>query len=335
MPCHFDKFLKGEILNLNRSKTFKITLLLIFILTIYFFIYQHILYADINEIIPETSVTKPIQNKTFTDPVLKTSVTRITDAKKMGYSGIVPDYSKRQAWNCDETLFILKTCDGKTLLFDAKTNNFIKELQGVEGEDIFWHPTNSNFIYFNPDNTLYLFNIKNNTKEIVYKFNDFDFANTRAEGNLSNDGRFYAVAGQNYDQKTSVVTFKELQLLDIYSGKIISKLKFPVKIENFDWVSVSPKGNFIIVDYADDISSRFHGVEVYDRNFNFLWQKSLGAGHSDLGIDDNGDEVLIMDIYDPERNKTIIKKFSLKDGSATELLEVSQFFDLHISCRNI
>ena len=43
---------------------------------------------------------------------------------------------------------------------------------------------------------------------------------------------------------------------------------------------------------------------------------------------------MIMDIYEPETNKTFIKKFRLSDGKETTLLEVSPLFDLHISCRN-
>jgi hypothetical protein len=111
-------------------------------------------------------------------------------------------------------------------------------------------------------------------------------------------------------------------------------LSIPKGIENFDWVSVSPSGNYIVIDYADQQNAAFHGLEVYDRTFHRLWQKGLGPGHSDLAVDTDGSDVLIMDCYDENLNKTFIKKFRLSDGKETILFDVSPFFDLHISCRN-
>lgn len=106
-------------------------------------------------------------------------------------------------------------------------------------------------------------------------------------------------------------------------------------IADFDWVSVSPLGNFVVVDYADETIGRYHGVEVYDLNMNFIWQKPLGAGHSDLGLDGSGNEVLVMDVYNADSNKTYIKKFNLADGQETTLLDLSPWFYLHISMRNL
>jgi len=88
---------------------------------------------------------------------------------------------------------------------------------------------------------------------------------------------------------------------------VIAKLGLPLTLTDFDWVSISPLGNYVAVDYATSNRGRFEGVEVYDRNFNFLWQKPLGAGHSDLGSDPNGDEVLVMAYYDGETNSNFQK----------------------------
>jgi hypothetical protein len=281
----------------------------------------------------QPNVTKPQVGVAFTDPVFNTALVRLTDARSLKIPGIFPDYAKREAWNVDESLLLLRTGGGDARLYDGATYKFIKPLTDIGGEDVFWHSMNPSLILYNPDNTLYSYNIATDERKKIFTFSDYAFANTRGEGNLSRDGRWYAFVGQLYDAKSGDVTFKDLLVFDLLTNQIASKMALP-KIEDFEWVSISPRGNFVVVDYADETAARYRGVEVYDRNFKFIWQKPLGAGHSDLGIDANGDEVLVMDIYDSNKNVTTLKKIRLADGKETTLLEFSPLFDQHISCRN-
>jgi hypothetical protein len=276
--------------------------------------------------IPKPSVGMPI-----TDPKFGTTLTRLSNARESGYAGIVPQYSKRQAWNVDESLMLLFTGDGRTLLYNGETYQFIKEINGVGGEDVFWHPTNPEIIIYAQDNALYSYNVKTETTTQIRSFDDYTFINTRGEGNLSRDGRYYAFVGQVYDTETH---FRDIVVYDIVADSIISKLALPPTLTDFDWVSISPLGNYVVVDYATENTGRFEGVEVYDKKLNFIWQKPLGAGHSDLGTDEDGNEILVFHFYDSEANCYFIKKFRLSDGKETSLLELSWQFDLHISCRN-
>lgn len=278
--------------------------------------------------------SQPQYLKPFMDPNFGKSITRITNARTNGFAGIVPHYSKREAWNSDESLMILSTCSGETLLLNGTDYSFIRVLTDVVGEDIFWHPTDPSIIYYCPSNVLYSYNVNTDQSLVIHEFADYTFANTRGEGNLSRDGRYYAFAGAVYDNSTNETSIKDLVVYDISSNVIIKKLSLPPVLNDFDWVSISPLGNYVVVDYATKDAGRFNGVEVYDRMFNFIWQKPLGAGHSDLGIDETGNEFLIMGVYDEGLNKTIIKKFNLTNGEETALLDFSWSFDLHISCRN-
>jgi len=279
--------------------------------------------------VPQPNLPKPVVGSTFTDPKFHTYVTRVTDARSLGIPGIIPNYSKRQAWNSDESLLLLQTGSGVFRLYNGAAYQFIRELPSVEGEDVFWHPINPDVIYYNPGNSLYSFNISTNQSTLIRTFSNYLWANTRGEGNLSSDGRYYAFAGRFTD-----TTFNYLVVFDIQTNTIVSTLTLPSNLTDFDWVSISPSGNYVVVDYADEIPGRYHGVEVYTRNFSFIWQKPLGAGHSDLGIDANGDDILVMDIYNSDSNKVFLKKFKLSNGAETVLLSFSQFFYDHISCRN-
>ena len=281
------------------------------------------------------SVTKPAAYSSYTDPIFGTSVERISDCISLGFDGVVPDYSKRQAWNADESYLLLRSGTSDALLCNGNNYSFIKVLSGVAGEDVFWHPSDPNILYYNSDSILFSYTISTDIATQVHAFTQYTWANTRGEGNMSYDGRYYAVVGQKYNYTTGDVVFKDIVVYDIQTNTEISSMPIPQdSISGFDWTSISPLGNYVVVDYADETTGRYHGVEVYDRNMNFIWQKPLGAGHSDLGLDGSGDEVLVMDVYNADSNKTYLKKFRLSDGQETILMEVSELFDLHICLRN-
>jgi hypothetical protein len=286
-----------------------------------------------------TDMQKPAVGVPFIDPVFKTKVTRISDAQALSKPGVFPYYSKRQAWNCDESLLIVLSDDGGSLLFDGSSYKFVKPLDDVGGEDVFWDRANPSLILFNPGHELWAYDVRTDEKYLVFDFAGYEFANTCGEGNLSRDGAWYAVVASTYNETTGEVRREKLMVVALtldggeIGGRIAATLDLPDSLGDFDWVSVSPSGEYIVVDYADTETGRFHGVEVYDRSFNPLWQKPLGAGHSDLGIDANGDEVLVMDVYDSESNQTDYVKYRLADGSATKLLTVDWSFYQHFSLR--
>jgi hypothetical protein len=281
------------------------------------------------------NISQPDVGYTYADPKTGIQVTRISDALNSGNAGTFPDYSKRQAWNADQSLMILRTDDGFTLLLDGQSYQFISVLDGVVGQDIFWHPSNPDFLYFSPDSILYSCHIPTGDIDPIHDFAPYTFANTNGEGNLSDDARYYAIVGQYYNYISGEVTFSDILVYDLLTDEVISTMSIPQdSIWGFDWVSISRGGNNVVIDYADTETGRYHGVEVYDRMMNFIWQKPLGAGHSDLGTDANGDEILVMDLYDEETNETVYMKYRLSDGQETELLRTSLLFDQHISLRN-
>ncbi|MBN1638879.1 MAG: T9SS type A sorting domain-containing protein [Ignavibacteriales bacterium] len=279
----------------------------------------------------QANILKPNVKTPYFDPKFNSQVMRITDAKYFPTAGTFPQYSKRQAWNADETKILFISANGQSYLYDALTYNYIKVLIGLEGEDIFWHSTNPNLLIFSPDSIIKSYDITSDNITEIKLFPQYTWVNTRGEGNLSRDGRYYAFVGQTYDTCTHFIA---LNVFDFQLNSVISTLALPHALESFDWVSISPLGNYVVVDYATSDTGRYQGVEVYDRNLNFIWQKPLGYGHSDLTIDQLGDEVLIMDYYDDQTNSTFVKKIKLSDGTITNLIEFSWMFDCHISCRN-
>jgi hypothetical protein len=285
-------------------------------------------------LLPQPDLPQPAVATPFVDPTFGVPITRISDARASGLPGVVPTYSKRQAWNADQSLLLLRSGDGTVRLYDGSSYQFVREIDSIGGEDVFWHPTDPSVILYNPANTIYSYDLDTDEAVELFEFEGFDFANTREEGNLSADGRYYAVAASTYDEVVQEVRFRRIVVVDLLTRSVVASRDFPANLQSLDWVSISPTGTYVVVDYATSETGPFQGVEVYDRQLNLLWQRPLGAGHSDLAIDATGTEVLVMDVYDPEANVTYIRKYRLSDGQETTLLGVSAHFDLHISCRN-
>lgn len=185
---------------------------------------------------------KPQIGMQYNDPNFGTAVTRITNALTAQQPGIIPNYSKRQAWNAGETYLILQTGGGLFRLYQGEQPyQFIKNLLGVEGEDVFWHPTNPYIIFYNSGSSLYSYNVSTEQSTLIHSFTPYLYANTRGEGNLSDDGRYYAFVGRMTDS-----TFNSLNVFDITANSVISSLSLPSGIEDLDWISISPSGNYVI-----------------------------------------------------------------------------------------
>lgn len=307
------------------------TLLLIFIS---FNVFPSYTVAQItnHDRIPQAAMAKPEIKMAVKDPTFFTKMVRITDSQTSDMKGTFPLLSKRQAWNIDESLMILKNGNDSILLYDAQTYEFKKILTGVTGQDIFWHPTDPFSIIYNPGNALYSYNVITDEVKLIRSFSEYVTANSRGEGNLSDDGRYYAFIGET--NRFQSLKLEHLVLYDLWMNKIISQKTFLNRFADFSAISISPKGNFIIVRSLTKMNTLFHGIEVYDKNFNILWNNNLDIKYSDLAIDTDGMEVLIASRYKLDTNATVIEKYRLIDGEMTTLLNLSPEFNASVSCRN-
>ncbi|MBK7995799.1 MAG: hypothetical protein IPK14_21200 [Blastocatellia bacterium] len=282
--------------------------------------------------IPQAAMAKPEIRMAVKEPDFFTKMVRITDSQTANMKGSFPLLSKRQAWNIDESLMILKNGDDSVLLYDAQTYEFKKILMGVSGQDIFWHPTDPFSIIYNPGNALYSYNVITDEVKLIRSFSEYVIASSRGEGNLSDNGRYYAFIGET--NKLQSLKLEHLVLYDLWMDKIVGQKTFLNRFADFSGISVSPKGNFIVVHYQTEMNTFFHAIEVYDQNFNVLWRDNLDIKHSDLAIDSNGMEVLVASRYKLETNATVIEKYRLIDGEMTTLLTLSPEFNASVSCRN-
>ena len=146
------------------------------------------------------------------DPIHGSCIVRVTDnAEHPEAPARRNDYSRRQAFNANDTYFLLAASDGHWHLHDATTGRFIRVLNNLNGAtdrlagdaEPQWHPTDPDLLYFLPRDgigmQIYQLDLRTNQVSVVADMGpqiqqhwpDASVASTRSEGSPSADGRYW------------------------------------------------------------------------------------------------------------------------------------------------
>ena len=291
----------------------------------------------------EPALPKPQFLVPTIDPTFGSTITRITNAKDSNRAGIFNNYSRRQAWNCDESLLMLHS-GRKLRLYHGQSYQFIREINTDNAIDLFWHPTNPNMLYFMLDTTMYTYDALQNRMSVYYVFDNlkhfpragyYKYMNNGA-GDISRDFRYYAFHSYVVRLSDGARIFSDVILFDIPQKKVLKQIPVTTLIDTlYGGVTISPLGNYIVVGFINKESKRKAGLKIYDREFRYLWTFPSQVIHFDLGIEPSGEEVCVMEYGDTLDVTTRIKKVRLSDGMETELMQLSGLFNIHVSCRNL
>ncbi len=178
--------------------------------------------------------------------------------------------------------------------------------------------------------------------DLVHSFgvaNTFEkFSLGKFEGNIDFNDQYVALVGRKFGG-----TFITVMIYDIINDTVVEKdfdgtngnalvnwTENPVPQE-FDWVSVSPLGNFIIMSTGGNL-------ELYDMNLNHLGQLSNEATHGDLGIAQNGEEIFVNFQFSGTQGVYAERLQKFADGEPVSVyhhqLLPSKYNGGHVSCRN-
>lgn len=271
----------------------------------------------------------------ITDPVYGTRVTRVSDQAAFTSTAqrLAHAYAKNQPWNCDGTLIKLDYIYPCVIL-DAKTYRLLRRIHHP-GYAV-WSNLDPNLTYGISINNFVSCNMTIDwTYTTLHAFPEYDKVDFGSgEGNLSDDDRYVVLTGH----KGSTV---ELLVYDIKNNIIVSRTSLPMVA--IDYATISPSGNYVIINFDAQPSigqppARYQGMEVYDRNMNFLRNvSSRGGTHADYGYDMAGHEVIICRA-DQEVGVTHhgLVMVELGTGIKTSVLADSTMgWGFHVSCRNI
>jgi|GEM_PF-934596 len=286
-----------------------------------------------------SSMTKPVKGVPYTDPIYQTTVVRATDYVADGIVNVQNnpvfvrnDYSRRPAFNQDNSKYLVKALDGFWYSYDADTYAKLQKLPYLAGAaEPQWSPTDPDIIYYVPNQgglVLNRLDISTGTTTVAANFagrlpwTGAAHVSTRSEGSPSADGRYWGFQVDNASWQSLGVFTYDLQTDTILSTRSTNGVK-P------DHVSMSPSGDYFVTS-GDDAS----GTVAYARNDLSTPVRTLHhkSEHSDLAIDANGDDVYVS--IDYQSNSGDVFMVNLQTGEKTVLFSTyvgGQTTALHVS----
>lgn len=246
---------------------------------------------------PSPTSARPAKGVAFSDPAFHSCVVRATDhsADGIGSTFVRNDYSRRQAFNADNTLFIAYAYNGAWHLYDARTLAHLKTLSGPAGDaEPQWDPTNPRSLYYVPTNggtKLLKLNVDTNTTTVAADFagrlpwSDATRVWTKSEGSPSADGRYWCFMAETDAFNIRGVFTYDLQTQTVVGTRGMSNRP--------DHVSMSPSGRSCVVSDGD-VSG---GIMAWDRTFASSRKLHTIGEHSDLAIGANGDDYFVFTDY--------------------------------------
>ncbi len=235
-----------------------------------------------------------VKGTPYLDPVYGTILNRVTDADNEPPAAMARnDYSRRQAFNADNTRLIVFAIDGFWHLYDAVTFDHVTRLDGGPAGDaeLQWHPTNPNLFYYLPNNGGLSINQYDVTTKSTTTVADFTgrlpWAGaarvwTKSEGSPSADGRYWG-----FMVETSSFAPLGLITYDLETDTITGTLDLD-GIGRPDHVSMSPSGDYIVPSWDGGL-----GTVAYARDFSSSTQLLHKSEHSDIALLANGHDAYI------------------------------------------
>lgn len=266
-----------------------------------------------------STVNKPSRGLSQAETAFKTCEVRVTDHTSDGTSGFSRnDYSRRQAFNTDNTKLLTYSYDGSWHLYDAVTYKHLSRLSGPAADaEPQWSATDPNVLYYLPTNgvgmKVYELNVSTGASKVVgdlgarlkAKWPGAFAAWTKSEGSPSADGRYFCFMVDNSSWgSVGVVTWD--RVTDTILGTYNTNGDRP------DHVSMSPSGNYCVVS-----GDSARGTVAFSRDFSSQRMILNKSEHSDLAIDANGDDVYVA--VDYQSNNGDLFMVNLRTGARTAL----------------
>lgn len=238
-------------------------------------------------------ISKPAKGVVVSDPGFQTCMVRSTvHTVEPPVTFARNDYSRRQAFNADRSLFLVYSYNGYWHLYDADTLAYVKVLNGPAGDaEPQWHPTDPNKLYYLPSNgglKIFSLNVQTNTTQTAANFSgrlpwsDVNGLWTKDEGSPSRDGRYWGFQAEaNFNIRGFVV-------YDLQQDTIVGTRNVSIRP---DHVSMTPSGRWFTS------SGDTEGTWAWSRDFTQKKKLHHKSEHSDLAVGPNGHDYYVSIDY--------------------------------------
>lgn len=246
----------------------------------------------------------PILGRPFFDRQFKTILTRVTDRGKIRH-----EYSRFDPFNVDHSMIILYDVDsGSFMIFQTQGPNFADNhnlVVRLDWDEPRWDPKDSHRLWGFDGFEIVTMDVTNGRTEVIKDFAvdsaladiinaepDLYRIATMGEGEPSLDFRYWALALQGSKDDYRI---RRLICWDREQDKILGHM--PVSVKDaalFDWVGMSPLGNWVLIGCDSNGGRKMSGLNILDRGFSHWHRLAVSTAHSDVGLDNRGREVLVM-----------------------------------------
>lgn len=272
---------------------------------------------------------KPIRAPYYNTPIAK--ITRNKEAIAAGERPYRSDYSRRNAFNADNSLFLTYRKDGYWFVNDAKTLKPIGDALPSMATDCepIWSESDPNILWALPPygEGCKLYEINVETRKVVKTYElqerlkawwpDAGRCWTKSEGSPSRDGRYWC-----WIIETAGYEVRGIVVYDRVEDKFIAHMNATVKP---DHTSMSPSGKYAIVSWAYNEPL---GTRAYTRDLTTKHPAATGndpyiklhtqSEHSDIAITKDGREVYVAADYTGTNGQIFMA--DLETGQRTNLL---------------
>lgn len=256
---------------------------------------------------------------------LGTELTKVTEKGMFGDGDYIPlhRYSRRQAWNSDESLLDL----GQGVV-NANDYSIFLEKFPVSTERVWSHkdPKVVMGIRYDPKPTVFVrANLETLNIEEIVRFDNFEKCSIgEGEGNVSSDDRHVIFVCSGSSDERVMISFDLLKQREV--GRMIAD-------PSMNWVSVTPSGSYIVVENnGTEDPGEIETLTRYSLTFTDEKILTKDRNHGDLGSGADGQDVFVM-IGDKR-----IRSIDIETAQISDLL-VGNFFNRpghgHVSCRNV
>ncbi len=283
--------------------------------------------AEFSLVDPNPDADVPGYKSSQDVPGLNTVLTRISSNSAHGVSNgsARHAYSRRQAWNANETYMLI----GEKII-DASTYDIIVGAIPISSA-VNWSNLNPQLMYGmrykgGTLNTISSYNISNGSIDDLYEFSGYNSCTFGdGEGSISNDDRYVAISCTSSSSgNRHIIGF------DIQNRQVVGEIQVG---SGFNWASYSQSGQYMLVEDRNASTSTGSAIVRYDTNLQNGTIITEHRSHGDIGVDVNGDDVLVMISWD------YISYVRLNDGKRVNLAVSNNVAPIaghgHISCRNI
>jgi hypothetical protein len=257
-----------------------------------------------NKVYKLESKTEPNVGQYFKDFHFNTTLVRVTNRGKIRH-----EYARFDPFNCNQSLILLRHTDsGDFILY--KTNkkpyeqaaNKVRILSNLE--EMRWDPTNANLLWGQRDFSIIRLNVLTGQETVIKDFSkdptiqpilaaepDLYRITMRDEGESSFDKRYWClmIQGSQDDYRG-----RYLISWDRQQNKILGLYPIPKNKSEIDWVGMSYLGTYVLIGGDYNNGGELQGLTMANRELTRFHRLDYSTAHSDVGLDIDGKEVIVM-----------------------------------------